>query len=70
MKSLKIQGYTLFELTTDKKLFEQATRYVFEHIESGALSPRIDKVFPLSSIVEAHRYMELNEQIGKIVISV
>jgi NADPH:quinone reductase-like Zn-dependent oxidoreductase len=70
MKSLKIQGYTLFELTTDKKLFEQATRYVFEHIESGALSPRIDKVFPLSSIVEAHRYMELNEQVGKIVISV
>jgi NADPH:quinone reductase-like Zn-dependent oxidoreductase len=70
MKSLRIQGYTLFELTTDKKLFEQATRYVYEHLESGALSPRIDKMFSLSNIVEAHRYMEENEQIGKIVICV
>jgi NADPH:quinone reductase-like Zn-dependent oxidoreductase len=31
---------------------------------------RIDRVFPFSQIVEAHRYMESNEQIGKIVVSV
>jgi len=43
---------------------------VYEHIESGAFSPKIDKVFPLSRIVDAHRYMEQNEQIGKIVVTV
>jgi NADPH:quinone reductase-like Zn-dependent oxidoreductase len=70
MKSVKIQGYTLFELTTDATLLERATRYINERIESGALHPRIDRVFPLRDIVEAHRYMEQNEQIGKIVVSI
>jgi NADPH:quinone reductase-like Zn-dependent oxidoreductase len=32
--------------------------------------PRIDRTFPLSEIVEAHRYMESNAQIGKIVVTV
>jgi NADPH:quinone reductase-like Zn-dependent oxidoreductase len=69
-KSLRFQGYTLFELTTTENLLGQATEYVYRNIESGAFSPKIDKVFPLSSIVEAHRYMERNEQIGKIVVTV
>ena len=69
-KSLRFQGYTLFELTTNENLLRQATGYVHEHIESGAFSPKIDKVFPLSRIVDAHRYMEQNEQIGKIVVTV
>jgi NADPH:quinone reductase-like Zn-dependent oxidoreductase len=32
--------------------------------------PRIDRVFPFSQIVEAHRYMESNQQIGKIAVTV
>jgi NADPH:quinone reductase-like Zn-dependent oxidoreductase len=32
--------------------------------------PRIDRVFPFAQIVEAHRYMESNQQIGKIVVTV
>jgi NADPH:quinone reductase-like Zn-dependent oxidoreductase len=43
---------------------------VFDHLEKGDFNPRIDRVFPLSQIVEAHRYMESNEQIGKIVVTV
>lgn len=33
-------------------------------------TPRIDRVFPFAEMVEAHRYVELNEQIGKIVVTV
>jgi len=69
-KSLRFQGYTLFELTTDAKLLRQATQYISAHLENGSLSPKIDKVLPLSEIVEAHRYMERNDQIGKIVVTV
>jgi NADPH:quinone reductase-like Zn-dependent oxidoreductase len=69
-KSLRFQGYTLFELTTNENLLRQATGYVYARIESGAFSPKIDKIFPLSRIVDAHRYMERNEQIGKIVVTV
>lgn len=69
-KSLKFQGYTLFELTTNASLFKEATKYIYEGIEAGKFSPRIDRTFTLSDIVDAHRYMEQNQQVGKIVVTV
>ena len=48
----------------------KAEEYVFDRIEAGDFKPRIDCVFPLDQIVEAHRYMESNEQIGNIVVTV
>jgi len=30
----------------------------------------ISKTFPLAQIVEAHRYLESNQQVGKIVVTV
>jgi NADPH:quinone reductase-like Zn-dependent oxidoreductase len=69
-KALTIRGYTLFELVAEPALLEKGKKYVFEHIEKGDFKPRIAKTFPLSEIVEAHRYMESNAQIGKIVVTV
>jgi NADPH:quinone reductase-like Zn-dependent oxidoreductase len=43
---------------------------VYAHVEAGDFKPRIDRTFPLAEIAEAHRYMERNEQIGKIVVTV
>jgi NADPH:quinone reductase len=34
------------------------------------VGPLIAKTFKLDEIVEAHRYMESNEQIGKMAVSV
>lgn len=68
-KQLTIRGYTLFEIFEDPELMAKARQYVFDHVASGAFKPRIDKVFPLAQIVEAHRYMESNQQIGKIVVT-
>jgi NADPH:quinone reductase-like Zn-dependent oxidoreductase len=39
-------------------------------LQPGDFKPRIDPVFPFAQIVEAYRYMESNEQIGKIVVTV
>ena len=69
-KGLSVRGYTLREVFADPKLKAKAEKYVFDHLEKGGFKPRIDRVFPFSQIVEAHRYMESNEQIGKIVLSV
>ncbi len=69
-KSLTIRGYTLFEINSVAELRTQAERYVFDKLKSGAFKPRIAKIFELSEIVEAHRYMESNQQIGKIVVTV
>jgi NADPH:quinone reductase-like Zn-dependent oxidoreductase len=69
-KHLTIKGYTLFEVVSDPAAFPAARQYVFDHLASGDFKPRIDKTFPLAKIVEAHRYMESNAQIGKIVVTV
>jgi NADPH:quinone reductase-like Zn-dependent oxidoreductase len=42
----------------------------FDHVEAGDFKPRIDRIFPFAKIVEAHRYLESNELIGKIVVTV
>ena len=69
-KALSVRGYTIRELFADPKLRAKAQQYVFDHLEAGVFKPRIDRVFPLAQIVEAHRYMESNQQIGKIIVTV
>ncbi|MBI3408137.1 MAG: zinc-dependent alcohol dehydrogenase family protein [Planctomycetes bacterium] len=69
-KHLTIQAYTIFQIVSDSKLRAEAESYLYRHIEAGDFVPRIDRTFPLAQIVEAHRYMESNQQIGKIVVTV
>lgn len=66
---LTIRGYTLFEVVENPERVAKARQYIFEQLANGDFKPRIDKIFPLSQIVEAHRYMESNQQIGKIVVT-
>lgn len=69
-KGLSVRGYTLREVFAEPSLKAKAEKYVFDQIEAGKFKPRIDRVFPFANIVDAHRYMESNEQIGKIVVTV
>jgi NADPH:quinone reductase-like Zn-dependent oxidoreductase len=69
-KGLKLQGYVLFEITRDAEKLARAKKYVFDRIEKGQLKPIIAKVFPLEDVVGAHRYMESNQQLGKIVVKI
>jgi NADPH:quinone reductase-like Zn-dependent oxidoreductase len=68
-KSLTIRGYVLFEITSDPPRLERAKQFINEGLASGKLKPIIAKTFPLEQIVEAHRFMESNQQIGKIVVT-
>jgi NADPH:quinone reductase-like Zn-dependent oxidoreductase len=69
-KGLVIRGYTLYEFVTDPAVRPEAEHFVFQHLEQGKLRPKIDRMFPLNEIVEAHRYLEANQQIGKVVVTV
>jgi NADPH:quinone reductase-like Zn-dependent oxidoreductase len=69
-KGLSARGYTLREVFAVPDLRAKAERFVFDHVKAGNFKPRIDRVFRFAEIVEAHRYMESNEQIGKIVVTV
>lgn len=71
IKCLTMRGYVLFEILNDTSRFEKAKHYILDALSSGKLKPVIDhKTFTLDQIVDAHRYMESNEQIGKIIVTV
>lgn len=68
-KSLTLRGYLVHEITGDPARREAAKAFILEGLRSGALRPVIAKTFPFDRIVEAHRYLESNEQFGKIVVT-
>ncbi|WP_443090943.1 zinc-dependent alcohol dehydrogenase family protein [Basfia succiniciproducens] len=67
-KHLTVRGYELFEITTVPEKLAQAKKFVFDGLASGQLQPEIDKIFAFDDIADAHRYMESNAQIGKILV--
>lgn len=69
-KGMSMRGYTVFEIVQSSELRAKAQKYIVDHIEEGILRPKIARTFSLDQIVEAHRFMESNEQIGKIVVTV
>lgn len=69
-KALMVRGYTLYEFVHDPVLRPQAEGFVNEHLAQGKLRPKIDRTFPLSQVVDAHRHLESNQQIGKVVVTV
>jgi len=69
-KNLTVRAYTLWSVTRRPDLMEKATKFIVDHLASGALKPVIAKTFPLEQIVEAHRYLESNQQFGKIIVTV
>ncbi|HEY1784719.1 MAG TPA: zinc-dependent alcohol dehydrogenase family protein, partial [Pirellulales bacterium] len=62
-KLLTIRGYVLFEVTQDPARLQRGKQFVIDGLASGKLKPVIAKTFPFSEIVEAHRYLESNQQI-------
>jgi NADPH:quinone reductase-like Zn-dependent oxidoreductase len=50
--------------------FEAAKRFILDGLSCGALKPRIAQSFVFDQIVEAHRFLELSDQIGKLVITI
>jgi NADPH:quinone reductase-like Zn-dependent oxidoreductase len=69
-KSLILRGYTLFSIVTHPERREGAINSVYAQLANGKLKPLVARTFSLNQIVEAHRFMESNEQIGKIVVTV
>ncbi|MFA5677447.1 MAG: zinc-dependent alcohol dehydrogenase family protein [Pseudomonas sp.] len=69
-KHLTLRGYELFEITGNPEKLEQAKAFVNAGLASGKLRPVIDQTFAFEDIAKAHRHMEANAQVGKIVVTV
>jgi NADPH:quinone reductase-like Zn-dependent oxidoreductase len=69
-KGLNLRGYTLFEISGFPEKLARAKQFVYDGLQSGAFKPQIARTFTLDQIADAHRYMESNQQVGKIVVTV
>jgi putative PIG3 family NAD(P)H quinone oxidoreductase len=72
MKRITWTGTTLRARPLERKL-SLCQRFISEIIplvESGALVPVIDSRYALDDIADAHRHMEANRNVGKILVSV
>jgi NADPH:quinone reductase-like Zn-dependent oxidoreductase len=69
-KCLTFKGYLYIEVITNDELLAQAKAFINGGLESGALSPLISRTFRFDHIQDATRFLESNEQVGKIVVTV
>jgi NADPH:quinone reductase-like Zn-dependent oxidoreductase len=65
-----MRAYVVFEFFSDAQRFGRARLFVEEGLRESWLRPIVAKTFPFDQIVEAHRYLEGNKQIGKIIVTV
>jgi NADPH:quinone reductase-like Zn-dependent oxidoreductase len=71
LRGRRIHWYSFFELTVDKpQQLRRAEHFINAGLRSSSLSPVIDRTFDLHEVVQAHRYLESNTQLGKIVLTV
>ncbi|MGP3937387.1 zinc-dependent alcohol dehydrogenase family protein [Nonomuraea sp. KM88] len=71
MPALNMRTYVVVrETTADPETLRRAAAFITSGLRTGAFEPVVDRVFGLEEIVEAHRYMEAGNQIGKIVVTV
>jgi NADPH2:quinone reductase len=71
-KRLRIFGSVLRSGPLEEKLIvtQAFARHVVPLLQRGAVRPIVDRIFDLHDAAEAHRYMERNANIGKIVLRV
>jgi NADPH:quinone reductase-like Zn-dependent oxidoreductase len=67
---LRVHGFDLEHMAVDPVAMGRAAQFLGEGLMSGAFVPTIDRTFELSDIADAHRYLESNDQVGKVVVTV
>ena len=70
LKGLSIRGWIASSIWNRPERFVRNRELILQGLAAGRLRPVIAKTFPLSQIVAAHRYLESNQQVGKIVVTV
>jgi len=65
MRGVSVRGYIMFEVP-----HKEPVKYIFDRLADGRFVPKIAKTFSFAQTVEAYRYLESNQQVGKVVITV
>ncbi len=67
-KGIALIGYSMVEMKVPGRL-EAMKTYIYDHLMDGTFKPKIAKTFPFTQAAEAYKYLESNEQVGKIVVT-
>ena len=67
---LTMFSYISFEHTTDPAVVHRTAAFLTAGLRIGVIRPKVDKVFNLNDIANAHRYLEQGQQVGKVVVTV
>jgi putative PIG3 family NAD(P)H quinone oxidoreductase len=69
-KRLTLRGTVLRSRPIEEKIAvtQQVGRELLPRFDDGTLAPVIDSCYPITEVVEAHRHMEANANIGKILL--
>ena len=67
-RRIAMYGYTFNELRNTPE-WEVMKRYIHDHLADGSFKPEIARTFPFAETVEAYRYLESNDQVGKVVVT-
>jgi len=68
-KNLSIRGWVASTIWNHPERFARARELILRGLKEGHLRPVIAKIFPLEEIVAAHRYLESNQQLGKVIVT-
>jgi NADPH:quinone reductase-like Zn-dependent oxidoreductase len=68
-KCISLTGYMMHQMNRPER-FDRMKRYVYERLANGSFKPRVDRTFPFEQVADAYRYLESNQQVGKVVIAI
>jgi NADPH:quinone reductase-like Zn-dependent oxidoreductase len=69
LKGLSLRGWVASQIWNHPQRFAHFRDLILRGLDSGRLHPVVAKTFGLDDIVEAHRYLESNQQVGKIIVT-
>jgi NADPH:quinone reductase-like Zn-dependent oxidoreductase len=70
LKGLSVRGWVASAIWNKPDRFARYRDLILSGLAAGHLRPVVARTFPLDQIVEANRFLESNQQIGKIVVTV
>ena len=69
LNNITLRGFAANVLVEQADSRARMVDYINSRLASRALRPVIDRIFDFSQIAAAHRHLESNLQLGKIVVT-
>ncbi len=70
-KKLTITGYDMVDqILMNPAKVQAAVTFINAGLESEKLVPVLAKAFSLNDVADAHRYLETNQHLGKVVLTI